>query len=124
MDSGGGSGPSLFPLHRCKTIHLVRHAQGIHNVDGDKNYKAYMNPDYFDAHLTPLGWNQVHYLRNHVRHSGLLNRIDLVIASPLLSLVISALEIKLDGELKHHLVGAFKDDSRTTSFNVRQSVNM
>ncbi|XP_020228980.1 phosphoglycerate mutase-like protein 1 [Cajanus cajan] len=84
MDSGGGSGPSLFPLHRCKTIHLVRHAQGIHNVDGDKNYKAYMNPDYFDAHLTPLGWNQVHYLRNHVRHSGLLNRIDLVIASPLL----------------------------------------
>lgn len=37
----------------------VRHAQGIHNVDGDKNYKAYMSPEFFDAHLTPLGWQQV-----------------------------------------------------------------
>lgn len=108
MDSGAG--PSLFPLHCCKTIHLVRinsslnlrcsvvvdlnllicslrvvqtcsslflfdcnssfcglikpfiqvrHAQGIHNVEGEKNYKAYMNPECFDAHLTPLGWQQV-----------------------------------------------------------------
>ena len=37
----------------------VRHAQGIHNIDGEKNYKAYMNPEYFDAQLTPLGWQQV-----------------------------------------------------------------
>ena len=37
----------------------VRHAQGIHNVEGDKNYKAYLSPEYFDAHLTPLGWQQV-----------------------------------------------------------------
>lgn len=37
----------------------VRHAQGIHNVEGDKNYKAYMSPEYFDAHLTQLGWQQV-----------------------------------------------------------------
>lgn len=37
----------------------VRHAQGIHNVDGDKNFKAYMTPEYFDAHLTQLGWKQV-----------------------------------------------------------------
>ncbi|KAG4999462.1 hypothetical protein JHK87_020534 [Glycine soja] len=112
MDYSAGS--SLFPLHRCKTIHLVgnihspsstqrtrdfsfvsiidsfipllqvRHAQGIHNVEGDKNYKAYMNPDYFDAHLTPLGWQQVDNLRKHVRDSGLINTIDLVIASPLM----------------------------------------
>lgn len=39
----------------------VRHAQGIHNVEGDKNYKAYMSPEYFDAHLTQLGWQQVVY---------------------------------------------------------------
>ncbi|GKV26583.1 hypothetical protein SLEP1_g35858 [Rubroshorea leprosula] len=57
MDTG--TGPSLFPLHRCKTIHLVRHAQGIHNVEGDKNFKALMSPKFFDAHLTPLGWRQV-----------------------------------------------------------------
>lgn len=44
-------------------LHIqVRHGQGIHNVEGDKNYKAYMNPVYFDAHLTPLGWQQVIFL--------------------------------------------------------------
>ncbi|MBA0667361.1 hypothetical protein Goklo_000461, partial [Gossypium klotzschianum] len=63
---------------------LVRHAQGIHNVDGDKNYKAYMSPEYFDAHITPLGWQQVDNLRKHVHECGLAKRIDLVITSPLL----------------------------------------
>lgn len=37
----------------------MRHAQGTHNVEGDKNYKAYMSPEYFDANLTQLGWQQV-----------------------------------------------------------------
>ncbi|RWR74070.1 phosphoglycerate mutase-like protein 1 isoform X1 [Cinnamomum micranthum f. kanehirae] len=49
---------TLFPSRRCKTLHLVRHAQGIHNVDGEKNHDAYMSPAFFDAHLTPLGWEQ------------------------------------------------------------------
>ncbi|KAF7843057.1 phosphoglycerate mutase-like protein 1 isoform X1 [Senna tora] len=88
-----GAAPSLFPLHRCKTIHLVRHAQGIHNVEGDKNYKAYLNPDYFDAHLTPLGWHQVDNLRKHVHASGLINRIDLVITSPLLRTIQTAVGV-------------------------------
>ncbi|RDY06684.1 Phosphoglycerate mutase-like protein 1 [Mucuna pruriens] len=91
MDCGGG--PSLFPLHRCKTIHLVRHAQGIHNVEGDKNYKAYMNPDYFDAPLTPLGWQQVDNLRKHVHDSGLINTIDLVVASPLMRTLQTAVGV-------------------------------
>lgn len=103
-DMDGSSGPSLYPLHRCKTIHLVstniylfcqvttfgsssigkisfflgfyssevisavvlwmlqvRHAQGIHNVEGEKNYKVYTSPEYFDANLTPLGWEQVFF---------------------------------------------------------------
>ncbi|KAK7319527.1 hypothetical protein RJT34_04249 [Clitoria ternatea] len=90
---GGGHGSGLFPLHRCKTIHLVRHAQGIHNVEGDKNYKAYLNPDYFDAHLTPLGWQQVHNLRNHVRSSQLIDKIDLVVASPLLRTLQTAVGV-------------------------------
>uniref|UniRef100_A0A2P2MJN7 Phosphoglycerate mutase-like protein 1 n=1 Tax=Rhizophora mucronata TaxID=61149 RepID=A0A2P2MJN7_RHIMU len=79
-----GPGPNLFPLHRCKTLHLVRHAQGIHNVEGDRNNKAYLSPEYFDAHLTPLGWQQVDNLRNHVHACGLSKRIDLVVVSPLL----------------------------------------
>ncbi|KAI4299201.1 hypothetical protein L6164_032682 [Bauhinia variegata] len=88
-----GVGPSLFPLHRCKTIHLVRHAQGIHNVDGDKNYKAYLKPEYFDAYLTPLGWQQVDNLRKHVHDSGLIKKIDLVIASPLLRTLQTAVGV-------------------------------
>ncbi|KAL5162687.1 Phosphoglycerate mutase-like protein 1 [Glycine soja] len=91
MDCVAGS--SLFPLHRCKTIHLVRHAQGIHNVEGDKNYNAYINPDYFDAHLTPLGWQQVDNLRKHVRDSGLINTIDLVIASPMMRTLQTAVGV-------------------------------
>ncbi|KAK9677371.1 hypothetical protein RND81_11G139300 [Saponaria officinalis] len=77
------NGPSLYPLHRCKTIHLVRHAQGVHNIEGDKNYKAYMKPEYFDAPLTQLGWQQVDSLRKHVHACGLHKRIELVITSPL-----------------------------------------
>ncbi|XP_027112747.1 phosphoglycerate mutase-like protein 1 [Coffea eugenioides] len=91
MDSG--EFPSLYPLHRCKTIYLVRHAQGIHNVEGDKNYKAYMSPEYFDAYLTPLGWQQVDNLRKHVHTSGLLNRIELVVTSPLLRTMQTAVGV-------------------------------
>ncbi|XP_078430648.1 phosphoglycerate mutase-like protein 1 [Wolffia australiana] len=76
--------PSLLPSHRCKTVHLIRHAQGIHNVQGEKDHKAYMLPELFDAHLTPLGWQQVDNLRKHVHSCGLSKKVDLVITSPLL----------------------------------------
>ncbi|XP_062164645.1 phosphoglycerate mutase-like protein 1 [Alnus glutinosa] len=62
----------------------VRHAQGIHNVEGEKDHNAYLSYDLFDAHLSPLGWKQVDNLRTHVQSSGLSKRIDLVIVSPLL----------------------------------------
>ncbi|CAL5358193.1 unnamed protein product [Camellia sinensis] len=91
MDISGGS--SLYPLHRCKTLHIVRHAQGIHNVDGDKNYKAYMSPEYFDAQLTPLGWQQVDNLRKHVQSCGLFKSIELVITSPLLRTMQTAVGV-------------------------------
>ncbi|CAI0401048.1 unnamed protein product [Linum tenue] len=102
-------GPGLFPAHRCKTIHVVgflsslsnyllltlvvRHAQGVHNVEGDKNYKAYLSPEYFDAELTPLGWQQVDNLRKHVVASGLLERVDLVITSPLMRTLQTAVGV-------------------------------
>ncbi|WJX16824.1 hypothetical protein P8452_06812 [Trifolium repens] len=53
------AGQSLYPLHHSKTIHLVRHAQGVHNVEGEKNHDAYLPDDLFDANLTPLGWKQI-----------------------------------------------------------------
>ncbi|KAI4367166.1 hypothetical protein MLD38_022934 [Melastoma candidum] len=85
--------PSLFPLHRCKTIHLVRHAQGIHNVEGDKNPDAYLNPCYLDAHLTHLGWQQVDSLRKHVQTCGLSKKIELVITSPLMRTLQTAVGV-------------------------------
>ncbi|KAJ9705480.1 hypothetical protein PVL29_003497 [Vitis rotundifolia] len=92
-DMDSGAGPSLFPLHRCKTLHLVRHAQGIHNVDGDKNYKAYLSPEFFDAQLTHLGWQQVDNLRKHVHACGLAKRVELVITSPLLRTMQTAVGV-------------------------------
>ncbi|KAK8466887.1 hypothetical protein PHAVU_008G184700 [Phaseolus vulgaris] len=91
MDSAAGQ--ILYPLHRCKTVHLVRHAQGVHNVAGEKNHDEYMSYDYFDAHLTPLGWNQVDNLRKHVKASGLSKTIELVVVSPLLRTMQTAVGV-------------------------------
>ncbi|KAJ6809614.1 phosphoglycerate mutase-like protein 1 isoform X1 [Iris pallida] len=91
MDVNTGS--SLFPLHRCKTLHLVRHAQGVHNVEGEKDFKAYMSPELFDAHLTPLGWSQVDNLRKHVDACGLAKKVELVITSPLLRTMQTAVGV-------------------------------
>ncbi|PIA55159.1 hypothetical protein AQUCO_00800114v1 [Aquilegia coerulea] len=92
-DMDGVTGSSLFPAHRCKTLHLVRHAQGIHNVEGEKNHDNYMSEELFDAHLTPLGWQQVDNLRKHVNESGLANKIELVIVSPLLRTMQTAVGV-------------------------------
>ncbi|GKV19723.1 hypothetical protein SLEP1_g29948 [Rubroshorea leprosula] len=78
MDNAAGPN-LLLPLHRCKTIHLVRHAQGIHNVEGDKNFTALLSPEYADAHLSRLGWQQVDNLRRDVQNCGLTKRIDLIV---------------------------------------------
>ncbi|KAE8659223.1 Nudix hydrolase [Hibiscus syriacus] len=72
-----------YPWQRCKIIHLVRHGQAMHNVEGDKDRKALLSDHLFDAQLSPLGLQQVCKLRNDVHASGLLKKIDLVITSPL-----------------------------------------
>ncbi|KAK8678025.1 hypothetical protein V6N13_143542 [Hibiscus sabdariffa] len=85
--------PGLYPLHRCKTLHLVRHAQGVHNVAGEKDHAAYSSEEYFDAHITPLGWQQVDNLRKHVHETGLSKKVDLVIVSPLLRTMQTAVGV-------------------------------
>ncbi|XP_020594075.1 phosphoglycerate mutase-like protein 2 [Phalaenopsis equestris] len=92
-DMDGRPSSSLLPLQRCKILHLVRHAQGIHNVEGEKDHSAYMSPELFDAHLTPLGWNQVDNLHRHVIACGLNKKIDLVITSPLLRTMQTAVGV-------------------------------
>ncbi|KAI3920056.1 hypothetical protein MKW98_001312 [Papaver atlanticum] len=82
MDSSAST--TLFPLHRTKTLHLVRHAQGFHNVEGEKNHDAYLSEELFDAQLTPLGWQQVDNLRKHITECGIDKKVELVIVSPLL----------------------------------------
>ncbi|XP_004136247.1 phosphoglycerate mutase-like protein 1 isoform X2 [Cucumis sativus] len=77
------AGRSLYSSHRTKTVHLVRHAQGLYNAAGDKEANKYQSFDCFDAQLTSLGWKQVGNLRRHVRSCGLSKRIELVVTSPL-----------------------------------------
>lgn len=37
----------------------MRHAQGTHNVAMEKDRSLLQSYDYFDAQLSPLGWQQV-----------------------------------------------------------------
>ncbi|GLJ30051.1 hypothetical protein SUGI_0594280 [Cryptomeria japonica] len=83
----------LYPLHYCKTLHMVRHAQGYHNVAGEKDDKAYLSYEFVDASLTPLGWQQVNQLRTHVANSGLASSIELVVTSPLTRTMQTALGV-------------------------------
>ncbi|KAL3830379.1 hypothetical protein ACJIZ3_019181 [Penstemon smallii] len=91
MDAAPGQG--LYPLHRTKTIHFVRHAQGFHNVAGEKDHSAYLSPELLDAQLTPLGWEQVDNLRKHVQSSGVFKGIELVVVSPLLRTMQTAVGV-------------------------------
>ncbi|GAB2303499.1 hypothetical protein Dimus_037488, partial [Dionaea muscipula] len=83
MDSAADHALALYPLHRSKTLHVVRHAQGYHNVAGEKDPEAFLSYDLLDASLTPLGWEQVDNLHKRVRATGLFKKIELVITSPL-----------------------------------------
>ncbi|KAI5067158.1 hypothetical protein GOP47_0018238 [Adiantum capillus-veneris] len=81
---GAPSNLSVHSLRNCKIIHLVRHAQGYHNVVGEQDYEAYMSYDYVDASVTPLGWDQVDRLRRHLEKINLTQKVELVVTSPLM----------------------------------------
>ncbi len=50
---------TCIPLRHTKIVHLIRHGQGFHNVAGHADPALYRSWDYYDAHLTDLGWKQV-----------------------------------------------------------------
>eukprot|EP00850_Spirogloea_muscicola_P023171 SM000334S12540 [mRNA] locus=s334:51136:53698:- [translate_table: standard] len=76
--------PGLYPAHATKSIHLIRHGQGYHNVAGEMDYGAYMSAEYFDAALTPMGWQQTTALKNHIHNLPGGLQVDLVVVSPLM----------------------------------------
>ncbi|GLJ30060.1 hypothetical protein SUGI_0594470 [Cryptomeria japonica] len=84
---------SLYPLHRCKILHLVRHGQGFHNVAQLTEKDAALCYEYFDASLTPIGWQQVDNLRRHISENGILSKVELVVTSPLLRTMQTAVGV-------------------------------
>ncbi|GAV72024.1 His_Phos_1 domain-containing protein [Cephalotus follicularis] len=71
------------PRNRRKILHLVRHAQGFHNIEQEKGGISQLSPKLFDAQLSPLGWQQTGGLHKLVHASGLLKKIELVVTSPM-----------------------------------------
>lgn len=89
MDLWGGQPEKLLSSPKFKTLYLVRHAQGIHNVvleekrGIDEIGDVHLSPKLFDAPLSPKGVQQVSEQHKQILESGLLNTIELVITSPL-----------------------------------------
>ncbi|MBA0820892.1 hypothetical protein Goarm_017781, partial [Gossypium armourianum] len=64
-------------------IHLIRHAHGLHNLESERHRDPLKRIQYADPELSPLGWQQVREQRKDLSASGLLERIELVVTSPL-----------------------------------------
>ncbi|XP_010544449.1 PREDICTED: phosphoglycerate mutase-like protein 1 [Tarenaya hassleriana] len=75
-------GAQMLPPSLSK-LYLLRHAQGIHNVELEEKRETALSPKLFDAELSPKGLQQVKELRKRIHESGLLDKIELVITSPL-----------------------------------------
>eukprot|EP00195_Chlamydomonas_chlamydogama_P017695 CAMPEP_0202890154 /NCGR_PEP_ID=MMETSP1392-20130828/658_1 /ASSEMBLY_ACC=CAM_ASM_000868 /TAXON_ID=225041 /ORGANISM="Chlamydomonas chlamydogama, Strain SAG 11-48b" /LENGTH=295 /DNA_ID=CAMNT_0049573673 /DNA_START=133 /DNA_END=1020 /DNA_ORIENTATION=+ len=73
---------SMIPLRYTKTIHFVRHGLGFHNIAGHENRDNYKSEEWFDAHLTEVGWQQAEALNHHIQKINL--PFDLVVVSPLM----------------------------------------
>lgn len=74
-------GPSMYPMHRCKIINLVRHAEGTHNQAAAHDKRAYNSLQFFDAPITELGWQQARQLQGHALWARVFPQI--VVTSPL-----------------------------------------
>jgi len=82
----------LFPQGKCKTLHLIRHAEGIHN---EAERVSTMDPPssillekhsglkFWDSPLTPLGESQCFNLQKQIKSLSLIEDLDLVVVSPL-----------------------------------------
>ena len=62
---------------------LCRHAQGHHNVAGEKDYESYQKEEYEDALLTTLGEAQCEGLKSHRISDNFAKNPDLLVVSPM-----------------------------------------
>lgn len=60
-----------------------RHAQGFHNVAGEKDYESYQKEEYEDALLTPHGEAQCEDLKSHRLKGNFARSADLLVVSPM-----------------------------------------
>ncbi|XP_016719654.2 phosphoglycerate mutase-like protein 1 isoform X6 [Gossypium hirsutum] len=76
--------PACFLLQYLsnKNMH-IRHAHGLHNLESERHRDPLKRIQYADPELSPLGWQQVREQRKDLSASGLLERIELVVTSPL-----------------------------------------
>jgi len=82
--------PPIF-RDRSKLLHLIRHAQGTHNVQSD-----YRNPAHIDAPLTPLGRIQCAQLQKKLIQERLT--VDCIITSTLTRAIQTA-QLSFDHQL-------------------------
>lgn len=90
-------GVAMYPVHRSKVIHIVRHGQGYHNVAGEVEHASYMSWEYLDASLTEMGWTQSEALHAHLETTGIKAQVELVVVSPLLRTLQTAAGVWGDG---------------------------
>jgi len=67
---------SVLPCSSLKLLHLIRHAEGTHNV-----YSDYRNPAHIDARLTPFGRMQCAELQKKLIQKNL--NVDCIVTSTL-----------------------------------------
>ncbi|KAL0884683.1 hypothetical protein Bca101_008664 [Brassica carinata] len=96
----------LYPLESCKIIHLLRHGQALHNVEAEKDRNALLSPHLFDAPLTDHGHQQVENLRERLVSSGVLKRVELVVTSPLLRTMQTAVGVFGNEDKLHNMTSS------------------
>ncbi|KAK8696529.1 hypothetical protein V6N13_001663 [Hibiscus sabdariffa] len=111
-----------FPNQQCgprKLVHLVRHAQGMHNLESDKSRDPLTSFEFFDAQLSSQGWQQVCHQRKNVCASGLVKGIELVITSPMSRTLQTAVGIFHGEDQPDRLdVTSFQEETdQTPAFN-------
>lgn len=67
---------------------------------GRQDNDNYLSQDYFDAHLTELGWRQAHALRDHIHSLPEPLGVDAVIVSPLSRALETAVGVFGGNELR------------------------